>query len=74
MSLPLKSASPALIYGRLAPYLVGSTATDAGAYGGAEPYITSGIPIGPYAYQLTVPNVAANNSNIQITVKAKSNN
>ncbi len=70
----LKSASPALNYGRLAPYLVGSTATDAGAYGGAEPYIMSGIPIGPYAYQLTVPNVAANNSNIQITVKAKSNN
>ena len=70
----LKSGSPALVYGRLSPYLVGSTPTDAGAYGGAEPYVTSGIPTGPYAYEIIVPNVAANNSNIQITVKAKSNN
>jgi hypothetical protein len=70
----LASGSPALNYGRLAPYLVGSTATNAGAYGGAEPYITSGIPIGPYAYEFVVPNVAATNSNIQIRVKAKSNN
>jgi hypothetical protein len=70
----LKLGSPALAYGRLAPYAPGSTATDAGAYGGAEPYITSGIPTGPYAYQILVPNVAANNSNIQITIKAKSSN
>jgi hypothetical protein len=70
----LKLASPALNYGRLAPYAPASTATDAGAYGGVEPYITSGIPTGPYAYQISVPNVAANNSNIQITIKAKSSN
>jgi hypothetical protein len=70
----LKLGSPALAYGRLLPYAPASTATDAGAYGGAEPYITSGIPTGPYAYQISVPNVAANNSNIQITIKAKSSN
>jgi hypothetical protein len=70
----LASGSPAMNYGRLAPYLVGSTATNAGAYGGAEPYVTSGIPVGPYSYEFVVPNVAANNSNIQIRVKAKSNN
>jgi hypothetical protein len=70
----LKLGSPALLYGRLSPYAIGSTTTDAGAYGGLEPYITSGIPTGPYAYQISVPNVAANNSNIQITIKAKSNN
>lgn len=70
----LKLASPALAYGRLLPYAIGSTATDAGAYGGAESYITSGIPTGPYAYQISIPNVAANNSNIQITIKAKSSN
>jgi hypothetical protein len=70
----LKLGSPALNYGRLAPYAPASTATDAGAYGGVEPYITSGIPTGPYAYQILVPSVAANNSSIQITVKAKSSN
>jgi hypothetical protein len=70
----LKLGSPALAYGRLSPYAPASTATDAGAYGGAEPYITSGIPTGPYVYQISVPNVAANNSNIQITIKAKSSN
>ena len=70
----LKLGSPAILYGRLSPYAPASTATDAGAYGGVEPYITSGIPTGPYAYQILVPNVAANNSNIQITIKAKSSN
>jgi hypothetical protein len=70
----LKLGSPAINYGRLAPYAPASTATNAGAYGGVEPYITSGIPTGPYAYQISVPNVAANNSNIQITIKAKSSN
>ena len=70
----LKLGSPAIGYGRLSPYAPASTATNAGAYGGVEPYITSGIPTGPYAFQILVPNVAANNSNIQITIKAKSSN
>lgn len=70
----LKPASPALSFGKLPPFDALSVNTDAGAYGGDEPYIQSGIPTGPVVYKLVVPTVAANNSTIQIQVKAKTNN
>lgn len=70
----LKPASPAKDFGRLSPFNNDSPLTDAGAFGGAEPYVLSGIPTGPYVYEIKVPSVAANNSTIQIKVKAKTNN
>jgi hypothetical protein len=70
----LKPTSPALSFGKLPPYDALSVNTDAGAFGGEEPYVQSGIPTGPVVYKLVVPSVAANNSTIQIQVKAKTNN
>ncbi len=70
----LLPGSPASSFGKLSPYDQNAVNTDAGAFGGEEPYVQSGIPIGPYVYKLVVPTVAANNSTIQIQVKAKTNN
>lgn len=70
----LKPLSPAINYGRAAPYGNGDTPIDAGAFGGAQPYILNGIPIGPYIYNMSVPPLAAANSVIPVTIKAKTNN
>ncbi|MBA4852548.1 hypothetical protein [Emticicia sp. BO119] len=70
----LGTSSPARDFGRLAPFSNDSPVTDAGAFGGDEPYVLSGIPTGPYVYEVSVPPVAANNSTIQIKLKAKTNN
>jgi hypothetical protein len=70
----LKSLSPAINYGRAAPYGNSDTPIDAGAFGGAQPYVLNGIPIGPYVYSMTVPPLAAANSVIPVSLKAKTNN
>lgn len=70
----LSPLSPAKDFGREAPYTDTDPTTDAGAFGGENPYILSGIPVGPYIYKSTVPPIAATNSVIPVTVKAKSNN
>jgi hypothetical protein len=70
----LKALSPAINYGRKAPYGISDLAIDAGAYGGEQPYVLSGIPVGPYIYSMNVPPLAAANSVIPVTIKAKTNN
>lgn len=70
----LKPLSPAINYGRAAPYGNGDTPIDAGVFGGAQPYVLNGIPIGPYIYSMSVPSLAAAGSVIPVTLKAKTNN
>ncbi|MCA0366087.1 MAG: hypothetical protein LCH67_18765 [Bacteroidetes bacterium] len=70
----LAPGSPAANYGRKAPYASNSPVTDAGAFGGDQPYVLSGIPVGPQIYSMSVPPLAAANSVIPVTVKAKTNN
>lgn len=70
----LSPLSPAKDFGREAPYGDTDPTTDAGAFGGENPYVLSGIPTGPYIYKSSVPPVAATNSVVPVTVKAKSNN
>lgn len=70
----LSPSSPAKNYGREAPYALSEPTTDAGVFGNVNPYVISGIPVGPYIYQLSVPDVAATNSVVPVTIKAKSNN
>jgi hypothetical protein len=70
----LSPGSPATNFGRKAPYASNSPITDAGAFGGDQPYVLSGIPVGPQIYSLSVPSLAAANSVIPVTVKAKTNN
>lgn len=70
----LAPGSPAANFGRKAPYGASDTATDAGAFGGDKSYVLSGIPIGPQIYSMSVPTLAAANSTIPVTVKAKTNN
>ncbi|SOE23844.1 hypothetical protein SAMN06298216_4222 [Spirosomataceae bacterium TFI 002] len=70
----LSPSSPAKNFGRLSPYTSTDPTTDAGAFGNSSPYLNSGTPIGPSIYQLTIPNVAATNSVVPVTIKAKSNN
>lgn len=70
----LKALSPAINYGRKAPYGTSDTVTNVGAFGGDQPYILSGIPVGPSIYSMNVPSLAAANSVIPVTIKAKTNN
>lgn len=70
----LSPGSPATNYGRKAPYASNSPITDAGPFGGDQPYVLSGIPVGPQIYSMSVPTLAAANSVIPVTVKAKTNN
>lgn len=70
----LAPGSPAANYGRKAPYASNSPVTDAGVFGGDQPYVLSGIPVGPQIYSMSVPPLAAANSVIPVTVKAKTNN
>jgi hypothetical protein len=70
----LKALSPAINYGRKAPYGTSDPVTDAGVFGGDQPYVLSGIPVGPSIYSMNVPSLAAANSVIPVTIKAKTNN
>ncbi len=58
----LKAGSPAIGYA----YGGG----DCGPFGGASPYVLSGMPNIPAIYELLVP--GAGGSNLNITIKAKS--
>jgi len=48
--------------------------TDIGIFGGAEPYVLSGIPPIPTIYSLTAPAVGEKNTGLPIQIKVKSNN
>ncbi len=50
----------------------GNDGTDAGAYGGSQPYQLSGIPAIPYAYSITVPSQGS--GTISVHLKAKASN
>lgn len=52
----------------------GENGTDAGAFGGDEPYILSGIPSIPAIYQLTVPANVPQGGTLNVQIKAKTNN
>jgi hypothetical protein len=52
----------------------GEGGIDCGAFGGAEPYIIGGLPIGPVITDLQVPSTARQNETIQIKLKAKVQN
>jgi len=62
----LKDGSPAIG--------AGYEGVDIGMFGGAEPYVLSGIPPIPTIYQLNAPAVGEKNTGLPITIKAKSNN
>jgi hypothetical protein len=52
----------------------GSGGIDCGAFGGSEPYVLQGIPIGPIIYQLIAPSGAAAGQTFQVQIKAKVQN
>lgn len=52
----------------------GENGIDCGAFGGSEPYIIGGLPIGPVITDLQVPSTARQNETIQIKLKAKVQN
>lgn len=57
------------------PYLTaGDDGLQLGVYGGASPYIPSGIPAIPTIYELTTPSTAIQGQNIQVTLSTRSNN
>lgn len=51
----------------------GKSGEDMGMFGGALPYVLSGIPAVPHVYELTIAPVAAGATSITVTVSAKSN-
>lgn len=52
----------------------GYNGTDMGIFGGAEPYVLSGIPPIPTIYGLEAPLTGEKNTGLPIEIKAKSNN
>jgi len=62
----LKAGSPGLG--------AGFGGTDCGIFGGAEPYVLSGIPPIPNIYSLIAPNVGEKNTGLPVEIKVKSNN
>ncbi len=57
------------------PYLDdGDDGLQLGMYGGASPYIPSGIPAIPTIYELTTPSTAIQGQTIQVTLSTRSNN
>lgn len=62
----LKDGSPAIGSGY--------NGTDMGIFGGAEPYVLSGIPPIPTIYGLEAPLTGEKNTGLPIEIKAKSNN
>ncbi len=52
----------------------GEGGTDIGAFGGPEPYVIGGAPIGPTITELQVPSTARQNETIQIRLKARVQN
>jgi hypothetical protein len=52
----------------------GEGGTDCGVFGGTEPYIIGGLPVGPVITDLQMPSTARQNETIQIKLKAKVQN
>jgi hypothetical protein len=52
----------------------GTGGTDCGAFGGNEPYIIQGIPIGPNVLSVTAPSGAAAGQTISVQIQAKVQN
>lgn len=52
----------------------GPGSTPIGAYGGAAPYVASGIPPIPTIYDITIPQSTQTGSSVQIKFSSKSNN
>ncbi|MCY7358957.1 MAG: hypothetical protein LH609_16160 [Rudanella sp.] len=52
----------------------GEGGTQAGAFGGDDPYVLAGIPFVPTITELTVPNTVTQGGTLNITVKAQTNN
>lgn len=52
----------------------GEGGTDCGAFGGTDPYVIGGTPLGPVITDLQVPSTARQNETIQIKLKAKVQN
>jgi hypothetical protein len=59
----LKTASPALA--------AGEGGVDCGAYGGPNPYILSGLPVGPVIYELNVSSYVSPDGKLPMTIKVK---
>jgi len=51
----------------------GKDGTDAGIFGGGEPFVPSGIPGIPTVYSIEIP-TNVNNDNLKVKVKARTNN
>ena len=60
----LKAGSPAIG--------AGEGGVDCGAYGGPNPYILSGLPVGPTIYELNVSSYVTSSGNLPMTIKVKS--
>jgi hypothetical protein len=52
----------------------GSDGTDAGAFGGAYPYVLSGIPAIPNIYFAQVPQTGTSNGGLKVHLKIQANN
>jgi hypothetical protein len=62
----LKPGSPAIG--------AGNDGTDCGIFGGASPYVLSGLPGIPAIYEITMPSTGTSLNGINVTVKAKTHN
>jgi hypothetical protein len=60
----LKEGSPAIG--------AGEGGVDCGAFGGPQPYILSGLPVGPVIYELNVSSYATEDIKLPVTIKVKS--
>lgn len=50
----------------------GEGGVDCGAFGGPQPYILSGLPVGPVIYELNVSSYATEDNKLPVTIKVKS--
>ena len=60
----LKAGSPAIG--------AGEGGVDCGAFGGPQPYILSGLPVGPVIYELNVSSYSTEDNKLPVTIKVKS--
>ena len=60
----LKAGSPAIG--------AGSSGVDCGVFGGAKPYVLSGLPDLPHIYEATIPATANSGDGLSVTIKVKS--
>ena len=62
----LKPGSPAIG--------AGYNGTDCGAFGGAQPYVLSGLPPVPHIYEAYIDVIGTNEDGLQVQIKAKTQN